>query len=139
MTPLEELVPLLQWHSERKRQSLDDWFHRQVHERVSGERLKKPKDGWARVRLTHDEVDVSEERWPLEHLERLGKFHDLDKPSGPEEALVVFRGWGRTLLIDGQKRVNYFHKTRRDGEHRVLVVQPRTERADPFPGARARP
>jgi hypothetical protein len=33
--------------------------------------------------------------------------------------------------------VNYWRKKQVDGEHRVFVVTPRVDRANPFPGAPA--
>jgi hypothetical protein len=132
----EELLPLLRWHADRKGESLDDWFNRQLHERVAGKRLSRPVDGWARVRLSSGDVNVSEERWSLERLANFEAFHQLDQPVRPEEALAVFRGWGREVLIDGQKRVNYRLKKQIDGEHRVFIIEPQNHQANPFPGAK---
>lgn len=106
---------------------------RQLHERVSGERLDKPRQDWAHVRISEDEIDVEAESWPLEELLKFPKWHPRDKPRRVDVALVVFRGWGQECLIDGQTRVNFWQAQGAAGPHRVLVMKPRRDVADPFP------
>jgi hypothetical protein len=114
--PLDQLKAILQWHADRKNQSLDDWFTRQLHERVLGKRLSAPIEGWARVRLEEKEVKVTEERWSLEELLKLAGWNQVMKPQRTDIPLVIFRGWGQECLIDGNNRLNLW---RHRAKHRA--------------------
>jgi hypothetical protein len=116
-------------------EGLDDFFTRVVHKQVLREQLWAPRNDWAQIKLVDEMVTVSAENWTNDDLRRLRPWHDRKKPvTPPHRPIVVFRGWGQELLIDGQNRVNLWLADGVPGPHRVLVVAPRKEHPNPFPG-----
>lgn len=134
-TLLDELNEVLKWHAGTK-ESLDQFFNRALHERVSNKRLPKGKHqpGWETAQLSEAEVIVCDELWTLEELLQFSQWHERAQPARTNVPVVVFRGWGQRCLIDGQTRINRWRKLGDTGPHRVLVVEPVREVMDPFPG-----
>ena len=133
LTLLEEAIYFLGLQADPE--PVDRFFTRQLHERVCLLRLKAPVPGWAKVELDDGRVAVLEERWSLGQLLAIPPRHARSRPQFSEPPLIIFRGWGRTELIDGQARVNRWTAESHGGPHRVLVVQPREELEEPFPHA----
>jgi hypothetical protein len=132
-TLLSELTKLLSWHADKKREAVESFFNRQLHERIHGHGLSRPIPGWRLVQLSHDQVHVLEERWPLEKLLEFPSWHDRAKPTVGDAPLILFRGWGQLRLIDGFNRINHWRHTSNAGPHRVLAVEPLMDVRDPFP------
>ena len=131
LTLLEEAIYFLGLQADPE--PVDRFFTRQLHERVCLLRLKAPVPDWARVTLEEGFVTVIEEHWSLGELLAIPPRHPRSRPQFTDPPLIIFRGWGRTELIDGQSRVNRWTAESEGGPHRVLVVQPREELPDPFP------
>ena len=82
--------------------------------RDRGERLQIPRRG----------LEVSSEEWPLSKLwPLLHSSHITEQPPGrPKGAVIVLRSHGHELLIDGRRRINFWHREGISGPHRVLVI-----------------
>jgi hypothetical protein len=128
---LDELKAVLKWHCSNG-ETIDQFFNRQMHERILDRRLTQPLADIRHLQLSDEEVTVKEELWSIEQFKVFPRWHTLQKPARTDIPLVVFRGWKRLLLIDGQSRINLWTDTRNDGPHRVLVVEPKSDVADPF-------
>ncbi len=121
---LRELELSLQGHLQ-KDESVENFFNRQLQERVSGEKLDGLKLGIQLLRLSAEVVEVCDEEWHLDRLIPIAKWHTRTLTASEGRPLVIFRGWGMTHLIDGNNRVNIW-KSRGDlGPHRSLIVTPR--------------
>jgi len=131
---LQEIKALLTWHA-GDRESIEQFFNRQLHERIIGRRLDKPLPNVRPLRLSDDEVNILEEFWSYEQLKVLPRWHKKENPSRTDVPLIVFRGWGGVFLIDGQSRVNRWSATCDKGPHRVLVIEPQSHVTNPFPSA----
>jgi len=128
---LEEMKAVLKPHTGSK-ESIEQFFNRQLHERIVGERLDQPMPTVRLLQLSDYEVDVLEESWSNAQLKTFPPWHTRKNPVRTDVPLIVFRGWGKLCLIDGQKRVNLWIATENDGPHRVLVVEPHSNVTDPF-------
>ena len=137
MTLLQEVRNSLAGHAARTGETIDQFFTRQVHERVQGERLlpKQTVPGWTNLRLVDGLVVVHAEQWPLEALDFKPPWHSSLVSSSHHQSPVVFRGWGYKCLVDGQSRVNIWNQLRGPSPYRVLVVEPRKALDNPFPSA----
>jgi hypothetical protein len=71
---LEEMKALLKPHSGGK-ESIDEFFNRQLHERIVGMRLDQPLPNVRLLRLSEDEVTVSEEFWSNAQLKAFHPWH----------------------------------------------------------------
>jgi len=128
---LDELKSVLAPHTS-PRESIDQFFNRQLHERIVRNRLDQPLPDVRLLQLTHAEVNIFEEFWPTAQLKAFPPWHTNIKPAQTDVPLVVFRGWGKVCLIDGQTRVNLWNSTGNNGPHRILVVEPKSDVPDPF-------
>lgn len=130
MTLLEEAIHVLRLQCGPE--DVHDFITRQVHERVSWCDLTEPVRNWTRIRLVEALVQVVDEHWTLDQLSSTRQWHLRDKPKYQQWPLVIFRGWNRLELVDGQTRVNRWRADGNEGPHRVLFVQPQKDLPDPF-------
>jgi hypothetical protein len=128
---LDELKSVLAPHTSQT-ESIDQFFNRQLHERIAGHRRDHPLPNVRLLQLSNTEVNILEEFWPTAQLKDFPSWHTRIKPARTDAPLIVFRGWGRLCLIDGQTRVNSWIDTGNNGPHRVLVIEPRDNITDPF-------
>ena len=135
---LQEIEALLTWHA-GDRESIEQFFNRQLHERIIGHRLDTPLLNVRPLRLADHEVNILEEFWSNEQLKVFPRWHEKENPSRIDVPLIVFRGWDGVFLIDGQSRVNRWCATRDMGPHRVLVIEPQSHVTNPFPHAGTSP
>jgi len=136
---LEEVKALLIRHARNRGESIEQFFNRQLHERILGRRLGEPMQNVRLLRLSDDEVNILEELWSLEQLKVFPQWHRNENPARTDVPLIVFRGWDRVFLIDGQSRVNRWSARCDKGPHRVLVIEPQSHVTNPFPSAGTSP
>jgi hypothetical protein len=129
---LEKLEAVLKPHAMRTGETIEQFFNRQLHERIVGERLAQPVANVRLLQLSNAEVNIVEELWSTGQLKVFPPWHTINKPAQTDVPLVVFRGWSKLYLIDGQKRVNLWISTENSEPHRVLVVEPKANVSNPF-------
>ena len=129
---LAELKAVLKWHC-RNGETIEQFFNRQLHERIVDHRLTEPVGNVRSLQLSDEEVNVVEEFWATAELfKKFPPWHKRKNPARTDMPIVVFRGWERLLLIDGHSRINLWTATGNDGPHRMLVVEPKSDVIDPF-------
>ena len=129
---LDELKAVLDPHARKTGESIEQFFNRQLHERIVNDRLAKPLGNVRSLQLSYEEINVIEESWSNAQLSAFTQWHQIKVPARSDVPLIVFRGWGKLCLIDGQKRINMWTSTRNDGPHRILIVEPKSDVRDPF-------
>lgn len=110
----DEALSLLEFHRKAHDSTAIDVLNRLVSERVSGIRG---------VRLGPDSCTIREDRWPIERLASAERKHQRDAPRYMIEPVIVVAYAGRTLLIDGNNRVNEWLARGERRTRRVLIME----------------
>ncbi len=128
---LDELIAVLKPHIGQK-ETIEHFFNRQLHERIVRRPLLEPLADMRLLRLSDEEINVIEEFWSTAQFKVFDPWHTRKNPVRTDIPVVVFRGWDKLLLIDGQNRVNLWNAMGNHEPHRVLVVEPQPKIIDPF-------
>ena len=129
---LDELKAVLEPHTRTTGETIEQFFNRQLHERIVDHRLDQPLPNVRLLQLSDAEVNILEELWSTAQLKGFPLWHKKIRPAKTDVPLVVFRGWGKLCLIDGQTRVNLWSAVGNNESHRVLIVEPQSTIIDPF-------
>ena len=123
---LDKVIELAAYHADRKKEMVETWFTRMLHERIKGHRLKAPSTDLPRVQLTDEAVEVVATHRPLSELSKFDRWHKEESVDGPGEPLILFEGFGQPChLIDGTSRINKWVSEGDQGPHPVLIVKRR--------------
>jgi len=119
----DEMCEVIKWHNHLHDCCIDT-LNRLLREKPVNR--KKTRE---LVMLDRSELDVSEETWTTEMLwSLLDESQRVDDPPDRfDRAVVVLRWKGIDYLMDGRRRVNYWHRNLIPGPHRVLVVHESTK------------
>src|SRR5213594_531993 len=90
---LTEVKERLQVHAQGVGETVDEFFNRQLTERITGQRIapRSAVFGRTTLRLTAAHVEVVEEFWFCDQLRLLPRWHDRQCPSSEERPIILFR------------------------------------------------